>query len=187
MIDKYTCVYLQPFIESVLLTAVNNWKQSSKELPSSIRSNSLTAESSDTDHHTPHSHHTLTTSTQEEDSLESDSLTELLGDHTDGDYPTGSSSSNSDNTTTSSQHSATSGVSTGDSSTRSMDPVDSVDTTDTTSSAQSNTQQKMNNDSGLQWFKHDLTIAGFHKTFGQLPFINNCTTTLLINMLLVVL
>ncbi len=178
---------VQPLIESVLLTEINNWKQSSKQLPSSLRSNSLTADGSDTDHHTPHNHHTLTTSTQEEDSLESDSLTELLGDYTDGDYPTErSSTSNSDDTTTSS---TTSGGSTGDSTRNSgsTDPVDSVDATDA-SSAQSNTQQRMNNNSDeLQWFKHDLRIAGLHKTFGQLPFINQCTITLLINMLLVVL
>ncbi len=175
---------IQPLIESVLLTEINNWKQSSKQLPSSLRSNSLTADGSDTDHHTPHNHHTLTTSTQEEDSLESDSLTELLGDHTDGYFPTErSSTSNSDDTTTGS---TTSGGSTGDF-TRSNGSTDPVDATDA-SSAQSNTQQRINNNSGeLQWFKHDLRIAGLHKTFGQLPFINQCTTTLLINMLLVVL
>ncbi len=170
---------------------ISNWKQSSKELPSSVVSSSLTTDGSDTTVHdppTPHNHHTLTltTSTQED----SDSHSEILTDHVDGDCLIEKTVEYRDSTS-SSGNSTTSLTSIVDS-TRSEDSSTSVSiiTTTTTSHQskhQTHKQGIIPNTTSIKWLLHNLRTAGIHVTFGKMRYVNQCTTTVLINILLVIL
>lgn len=142
---------------------INNWKQSSKELPSTVASSSFLASDNEDTPHTP-IHNRAT---------DSESSHSVLSEHTDFDYPSDRSSS----------YSAT--VESADSATDSQQSGNNTDSGSSLSVPPST--QLRHSVQEVQWIKTDLSIPGIHYNFGPFRLTNQCSTTLLINILLVIL